>query len=95
MKQLTQASSVILAFENELFIWIKESSIPKFEDALKTFEKPDYYDDKLFHEGREFYRKYKGACIFSMALSVVAGHVFENVTKVMVFTKRTETSRRY
>ncbi|CAG5080576.1 Oidioi.mRNA.OKI2018_I69.PAR.g9652.t1.cds [Oikopleura dioica] len=70
-----------------------ESSIPKFEDALKTFEKPDYYDDKLFHEGREFYRKYKGACIFSMALSVVAGHVFENVTKVMVFTKRTETSR--
>ena len=28
-----------------------------------------------------------------MALSVIAGHVFENVTKVMVFTKKTETSR--
>lgn len=70
-----------------------ESSIPKFEEALKSFEKPDYYDDKLFHEGRDFYRRYKGACIFSMALSVIAGHVFENVTKVMVFTKKTETSR--
>ena len=57
----------------------------KFEQLVKgqnikgsfdrEFEKPVWFDEKKFEEGKKFYRDHAAACGFSMLVSLISGTV--------------------
>lgn len=58
------------------------------------YNKPEWFDKKLFREGQEFYKTYKVGCVTSMLISLVMGLSFKDLLEVLVFTNRSETPKK-
>jgi hypothetical protein len=61
---------------------------------VSNFEKPPWFDEKLFEDGKKFYSKFQVGCSFSMLVSLIMGLSFESLLKVLIFTERSETGRK-
>ena len=73
----------------------------KFEKGLhhegkfnQEFQKPKWFDQKLFDEGRQFMYKYELACGISSLISLILGLSFERLLNVLVFTNFSDTKEK-
>ena len=76
----------------------------KFESLLKgvnkkgsfdrEFKKPDWFDERRFEDGKQFYKDHVAACSFSMLVSLISGLSFKELLHVLVFTEKSDTHRK-
>jgi len=57
----------------------------------QSFEKPPWFDEKMFEQGRAFYKKYQFACVFSNVVNLVMSLAFKSVIDVLVYTKHSDS----
>lgn len=71
-----------------------EQGIDKNGNFDQDFRKPDWFDQKLFDEGRQFANKYNFACSMSSLTSLVLGLSFERLLEVLVYTNFSDTKEK-